>query len=53
LLSSASFGKSAITGKWTDLAGASFEGALLSSSDTQRICENPVRHYGARLLGLY
>jgi hypothetical protein len=41
ILTSASFGKSAVTGKWADLAGAHFEGALLSSSDVGRICENP------------
>ncbi|GBF92304.1 hypothetical protein Rsub_05506 [Raphidocelis subcapitata] len=41
ILTSASFGKSAITGKWADLAGAHFEGALVSSSDVARICENP------------
>jgi hypothetical protein len=29
--------------QWADLAGAHFEGALLSSSDIGRICENPVR----------
>lgn len=28
--------------QWADLAGAHFEGALLSSSDVARICENPV-----------
>lgn len=28
--------------QWADLAGAHFEGALLSSSDVERICQNPV-----------
>jgi hypothetical protein len=32
--------------QWADLTGANFEGALLSSSDAQRLCENPVRGRG-------
>lgn len=39
MLSSASFGQ--YDGKWANLKGAHFEGALLSSSDVGRICENP------------
>ncbi|KAI8467799.1 MAG: hypothetical protein J3K34DRAFT_429284 [Monoraphidium minutum] len=41
VLTAATFGKSPVTGEWADLAGAHFEGALLSSSDVARLCENP------------
>jgi len=41
ILSSASFGKSAETGKWANLKDTKFEGALVSSSDVKRICANP------------
>jgi hypothetical protein len=35
-----------------NLDGANFEGALLSSSDAQRVCENPtVDDYGRAILG--
>lgn len=37
--SNASFGK--FDGQWAQLGGAHFEGALLSSSDIGRLCENP------------
>lgn len=41
VLTAASFGKSPVTGEWADLAGAHFEGALLSTSDVERLCANP------------
>ncbi len=34
-----SFGKD--KGEWANLEGTHFEGALLSSSDVERLCENP------------
>eukprot|EP00798_Chlamydomonas_sp_ICE-L_P025959 gene25959-11643_t len=40
ILTMASFGKDA-KGNWAQLEGAHFEGALLSSSDVERLCENP------------
>ena len=39
LLSAASFGQ--YKGVWANLKGTHFEGALLSSSDVVRVCENP------------
>lgn len=39
ILSGASFAR--FDGEWADLKGAQFEGALLSSSDIIRLCENP------------
>jgi uncharacterized protein YjbI with pentapeptide repeats len=41
ILTGATFGKDPSSGAWANLAGAHFEGALLSSSDIGRICENP------------
>lgn len=41
IASGASFGKDAQSGEWANLAGTQFEGALLSTSDVQRICLNP------------
>ena len=35
------FGRDGREGPWANLAGAHFEGALLSSSDIERLCENP------------
>ncbi|KAG1678749.1 hypothetical protein FOA52_012788 [Chlamydomonas sp. UWO 241] len=40
IMSNASFGKG-LGGEWARLEGAHFEGALLSSSDVERLCENP------------
>lgn len=40
ILSSASFGRDR-SGTWANLRGTTFVGALVSSSDVQRICENP------------
>lgn len=40
ILTGSLFGKDA-TGTWANLKGAHFEGALVSSSDVARICENP------------
>jgi hypothetical protein len=40
ILTGATFGKDS-AGNWANLAGAHFEGALVSSSDIGRICENP------------
>jgi len=40
ILTGATFGKDS-SGTWANLAGAHFEGALVSSSDVGRICENP------------
>jgi uncharacterized protein YjbI with pentapeptide repeats len=40
ILTSASFGKGP-DGQWAQLQGTHFEGALVSSSDVGRICENP------------
>uniref|UniRef100_A0A383WPB0 Pentapeptide repeat-containing protein n=1 Tax=Tetradesmus obliquus TaxID=3088 RepID=A0A383WPB0_TETOB len=40
ILTGATFGKDA-AGNWANLKGAHFEGALVSSSDVGRICENP------------
>lgn len=40
ILSSALFGKDR-DGKWANLEGTHFVGALMSSSDVGRICENP------------
>lgn len=40
ILGNASFGKGA-DGQWANLAGTHFEGALLSSSDVERLCVNP------------
>ena len=34
--------------QWADLAGAPFEGALLSSSDVARLCENPTLDQDSR-----
>lgn len=39
--SGAAMTTSTAAGKWANLKGAHFEGALLGSSDVQRICENP------------
>ena len=51
ILTNARFGKDA-NGQWTKLDGANFEGALLSSSDAQRACENPtVDDFGRAILG--
>ena len=51
ILTNARFGKDA-AGRWANLEGANFEGALLSSSDAQRVCENPtVDDYGRAILG--
>lgn len=44
----ASFGKGPNTGEWANLAGAHFEGALVSSSDVQRLCQNPTLDQDAR-----
>lgn len=38
--SNRSFGKDE-AGNWAQLAGAHFEGALLSNSDVERLCANP------------
>jgi len=40
LLSSASFGKGE-DGRWANLESVEFEGALLSSSDARKLCQNP------------
>lgn len=40
-MTGATFGKDPATGQFANLKGAHFEGALLSSSDIQRACENP------------
>lgn len=40
ILTGATFGKDS-AGTWANLAGAHFEGALVSSSDVGRICQNP------------
>lgn len=40
ILTGAAFGKDS-DGNWANLAGAHFEGALLSSSDIERMCQNP------------
>ena len=41
VLSNAALGRDPQSGEWAQLQGADFEGALLSSSDTQRTCLNP------------
>ena len=41
ILTGATFGRDGKEGPWADLTGAHFEGALISSSDVGRICENP------------
>lgn len=41
MLTGSTFGRNGKGGEWANLAGAHFEGALVSSSDIQRICENP------------
>ncbi len=46
ILSGASFAK--FDGQWADLKGAQFEGALLSSSDIIRVCENPTLEESTR-----
>jgi len=51
ILTNARFGKGK-GGEWAKLGGANWEGALLSSSDAQRVCENPtVDDYGKAILG--
>ena len=51
ILTNARFGKDA-KGKWADLDVVNWDGALLSSSDAQRVCENPtVDEYGRAILG--
>jgi uncharacterized protein YjbI with pentapeptide repeats len=40
LLSNASFGKGE-DGRWANVEGAEFEGALLSLSDARKLCQNP------------
>jgi uncharacterized protein YjbI with pentapeptide repeats len=40
ILTAATFGKDG-SGTWANLQGTHFEGALVSSSDVVRICENP------------
>lgn len=39
IVSGASFGQ--YDGVWANLAGVNFEGALLSSSDVNKVCKNP------------
>jgi len=41
ILAGATFGKEPGTGAWANLKNAHFDGALLSSSDIGRMCENP------------
>lgn len=51
ILTNARFGKDK-DGNWANLDGVNWEGALLSSSDAQRVCENPtVDEYGKAILG--
>ena len=51
ILTNARFGKDR-DGKWAELEGVNWDGALLSSSDAQRACENPtVDDYGRAILG--
>ena len=40
IISNATFGKDE-NGRWANLTGATFEGALLSSSDVKKVCINP------------
>lgn len=46
--SDASFGKGPTNGQWANLKGAHFEGALVSSSDVKRMCQNPTLSEEAR-----
>ncbi|MEW5316140.1 MAG: hypothetical protein WDW38_007526 [Sanguina aurantia] len=41
VLTMAMFGRDGPESPWANLKGAHFEGALISSSDVERICENP------------
>ena len=51
ILTNARFGKGK-NGEWAQLDGVNWDGALLSSSDAQRVCENPtVDDYGKAILG--
>jgi len=51
ILTNARFGRDG-GGNWAQLDGVNWEGALLSSSDAQRACENPtVDDYGRAILG--
>ena len=51
IVTNARFGKDK-GNNWANLAGVNWEGALLSSSDAQRVCENPtVDEYGKAVLG--
>ena len=51
ILTNARFGKDT-QGNWANLDGVNWDGALLSSSDAQRVCENPtVDDYGKAILG--
>jgi len=48
ILTAATFGQDE-TGTWANLEGTLFEGALISSSDQRRICENPTMQGDAAL----
>lgn len=51
ILTNARFGKDD-KGNWANLEGVNWDGALLSSSDAQRVCENPtVDDFGKAVLG--
>ena len=51
ILTNARFGKDD-KGNWANLEGVNWDGALLSSSDAQRVCENPtVDDFGKAILG--
>ena len=48
ILTNATFGKDG-AGRWANLKGSHFEGALLSQSDIRRVCANPTVDDDVRL----
>ena len=49
ILTGAKFGRDPASGRWAELEGADFEGALLSQSDLRKLCKNPSLDDTARL----